>query len=165
MKKILATLFITVVLAAGSFAQSTVKVNPALETAMKKFIRAIETKNASVFLSFISRRDGLRIMNTIDQGENGNANRPAFQETLTYAKLSKDFAKKGGYYRDIFFKSKEDPDFYDAFAHRKEKWVLTAGNKFMLWDKDEKKPSNLIYLKWKKSGASWVVVEAARMIS
>jgi hypothetical protein len=165
MTKILATLFLLAALAVAGFAQTTVKANPALDAAMKKFIKAIETKNTAVFLSFISRKDGLRIMNTIEQGENGNADKPAFQETLTYAKLSKDFAKKGGYYRDIFIKSKEDPDFYDAFAHRKEKWVLTAGNKFMLWDKDEKKPSNLIYLKWKKSGATWIVVEAARMIS
>ena len=132
---------------------------------MKKFIRSIETKNTAVFLSFISRKDGLRIMNTIDQGEAGNADKPALEEALSYRKLSADFAKRGGYYRDIFIKSKEDPDFYDAFAHRKERWIPVAGNRFMLRDKAEGKLSNLIYLKWKKSGAAWTVVEAARMIS
>ena len=165
LKKLLITSSIIFAMAVCGFAQSTVKANPSLDAAMKKFIRSIETRNTAVFLSFISRKDGLRIMNTIDQGEAGNADKPAFQETLSYRKLSADFAKKGGYYQDIFIKSKEDPDFYDAFARRKEKWVLTAGNKFMLWDKSERKPSKYVYLKWKKVGAAWVVVEAARMIS
>jgi hypothetical protein len=165
MKRFFTITAIILAIAINSFAQSTVKANPSLDAAMKKFIHAIETKNTSVFLSFISRKDGLRIMNTIDQGEAGNADKPMLQETLSYKKLSGDFVKKGGYYRDIFIKSKEDPDFYDAFAHRKEKWVLTAGNKFMLWDKEEGKPGKFVYLKWKISGAAWVVVEAARMIS
>jgi hypothetical protein len=165
LKKLLTTSLIILALSAGSFAQSAVKATPSLDAAMKKFIRSIETKNTAVFLSFISRKDGLRIMNTIDQGEAGNADKPVLDSTLSYKKLAADFAKKGGYYRDIFIRSKEDPDFYDAFANRKEKWVLTEGNKFMLWDKTEKKPSNLVYLKWKKSGAAWVVVEVARMIS
>jgi hypothetical protein len=165
MKRLFITSLILLTLAICAPAQKAVTANPALEAAMKKFIHAVETKNTTVFLSFISRKDGLRIMNTIDQGENGNADKPAFQEMLSYRKLSADFAKKGGYYSDIFIKSKEDPDFYDAFARRKEKWVLTAGNKFMLWDKDEGKPDKFVYLKWKKVGASWKVVEAARMIS
>ncbi|HEV7645270.1 MAG TPA: hypothetical protein VGO50_15105 [Pyrinomonadaceae bacterium] len=165
MSKLFKVILIILVLAVCGFAQSTVKANPSLEATMKKFIRSIETKNTSVFLSFISRKDGLRIMNTIDQGEAGNADKPVLDSTLSYRKLSADLAKKGGYYRDIFIRSKEDPDFYDAFARRKEKWILTGGNKFMLWDKTERKPSNLVYLKWKKSGAAWVVIEAARMIS
>ncbi len=165
MTKIFIAVLITLALTLSVHSQTTVKAPTSLEAAMKKFIKSIETKNTSVFLSFISRKDGLRIMNTIDQGEAGNADKPMLDSTLSYRKLSADFAKRGGYYRDIFIKSKEDPDFYDAFAHRKEKWVPVEGGKFMLWDKAEGKPSNLVYLKWKKSGAAWMVVEAARMIS
>jgi hypothetical protein len=165
LKKIISTSLLILAAATFGFAQSTVKSDPALEAAMVKFVHAVETKNTAIFLSYISKTDGLRIMNTIDQGDAGNALKPVLTETVTYAKLSKDFAKRGGYYQDIFIKSKEDPDFYDNFAHRKEKWTLIEGDKFVPLDKTENKPIYYVYLKWKKVGGAWKVVEAARMIS
>lgn len=161
MKRIFTLTILLAALAVSSFAQA----DPTLLAAQTKFIKAVETKNTVVFLSFISKTDGLRIMNTIDQGELGANVKPVHEATLTHAALKKDFAKRGDHYKDIFVTSEVGPNFYDWFAKRKEKWTWHEGDKFMPFDRAEGKPLYVVYLKWKKEGTAWKVVEAARMIS
>ena len=83
----LVTLFFTV----NNFAQANAKQNAALEANMKKFISSIETKNTNVFLSFVSPTRGLTVMNTIDQGDAGNADKPVLDSKLEYKTLAADF--------------------------------------------------------------------------
>jgi hypothetical protein len=139
--------------------------NDALDAAMKKFISSIEKGNTTDFLSYISPDKGLTIMNTIDQGDEGNADRPMLDSTLTHKVLAADFKKKGELYQSMFEPSEDSPNFYDAFAKRTEKWVLVAGNKFQLVDADTGKPSNAFYVKWEKQGERWYVTEVGRLIS
>lgn len=150
------TLFFTV----NSFAQAD-----ALGANMKKFIGSIETKNTKVFLSFVSPTKGLTVMNTIDQGEAGNADKPVLDEKMEYKTLAADFKKKGEHYKSIFLPSPDSPNFYDAFAKRKEKWQLVEGDKFQIVDAETKQPSNAVYVKWEKIGEKWFVTEVGRMIS
>lgn len=157
----LIALFLTV----NNFAQTAAKQDAALEAQMKKFINSIETKNARTFLSFISPAKGLTVMNTIDQGEAGSAEKPVFDSKLQYKKLAADFKKKGEHYRDIFLPSPDSPNFNDGFAKRKGKWKLVEGNKFQIVDEETSKPSNAFYVKWEKEGKRWLVTEVGRMIS
>lgn len=152
-------------LAVNNFAQTNAKPNAALEAAMKKFISSIETKNTDVFLGYVSPAKGLTVMNTIDQGEAGNADKPLLDAKLEHKKLAADFRKKGDYYRDIFVPSPDSPNFYDGFAKRKEKWTLVEGDKFQLVDAETGKPSKAFYVKWEKLGTRWFVTEVGRMIS
>jgi len=156
--------FVLLALTACAYAQATEKAPTALDAAMKKFIGAIKTKNTPVFLSFISQTKGLTIMNTIDQGDAGNADKPMFDSKITYKKLSADLKGKRGVYSDMFKPSKEDPNFYDAFAGHTEKWLYTGNNTFMLAD-ETGQPSKVIYVKWAKEGTAWKAIEAGRMIS
>lgn len=157
----LVTLFFT----ANNFAQTGAKQNAALEANMKKFINSIETKNANVFLSFVSPTKGLTVMNTIDQGEAGNADKPMLDTKLEYKTLAADFKKKGENYKSIFLPSPDSPNFHDAFAKRTEKWQLVEGDKFQIVDAETKQPSNAVYVKWEKIGEKWFVTEVGRMIS
>ena len=165
MKRIFATTFALLILTVCGIAQTSTRTDAALEAEMKKFIKAIETKNTAVFLSYISPGKGLTIMNTIDQGEAGSVDKPALDWTRTYKKLAADFKKKGEYYRDIFNPSPDSPNFHDAFANRQEKWVLVEGNKFQLADSETGEPSNAFYVKWEKQGNRWYVTEVGRYIS
>lgn len=157
----LIALFLTV----NNFAQTGAKPNAALEAAMKKFINSIETKNTNVFLSFVSPAKGLTIMNTIDQGEAGNSDKPMLDSKLKYKKLYADFKKRGDYYENIFLPSPDSPSFHDGFAKRKEKWMLVENDKFQIVDAETGKPSNAFYVKWEKAGGCWFVTEVGRMIS
>ena len=164
-------LFLTVLLlavASVGFAQSKPKVDTGeltIEAAMKSFISSIETKNTAVFLNFVSPAKGLTIMNTIEQGEAGNADKPMLDSKLEYKKLAADFKKKSAYYQDIFLPSPDSPNFHDGFAKRKEKWKLVKGGKFQIVDADTGKPSNAFYVKLEKEGTRWFVTEIGRMIS
>lgn len=164
MKRNLAVIFSVLILAVGGFAQGTTE-NAALEAEMKKFIGSIEKGNTTVFLSYISPEKGLTIMNTIDQGEEGNMDKPMLDSKLTYKQLADDLKKKGELYQSIFSPSEDSPNFHDAFANREEKWVLVAGNKFQLVDAETGKPSNAFYVKWEKQGENWFVTEVGRLIS
>lgn len=165
MKKIITALFIVGVLSVFGFAQNNLKADASLEAAMTKFKNSIVKKQTSVFLSFISRTDGLTMMNTIDQGEAGNVDKPMFDSKLTYAALAADFKKKGENYRSIFVKSPDSPNFYDALTSYKGAWTLGADNKFMPLDPADKTPVREVYVKWKKEGNRWYAVEVGRMIS
>lgn len=132
---------------------------------MKNFINSIETKNTAVFLSFVSPTKGLTVMNTIDQGEAGNSDKPLLDSKLEYKKLAADFKKKGASYRDIFLPSPDSPNFHDGFAKRKEKWKLVKGDKFQIVDADTGKPSNAFYIKLEKTGERWFVTEDGRLVS
>lgn len=166
MRKIFYALsLIALLLTINNSAQTAAKQNVALEAQMKKFINSIETKNTVVFLGFVSPAKGLTVMNTIDQGEAGNMNKPMLDSKLQYKKLAADFKKKGDYYRDIFLPSPDSPNFHDGFAKRKEKWKLVEGNKFQLIDAETDKPSNAFYVKWEKEGTRWFVTEVGRFIS
>ncbi len=164
MRKHFATIFAVLGLAICGFAQTSTQ-NDALDPAMKEFIRSIETGNTTVFLSYISPDKGLAIMNTIDQGEEGNVDKPMLDSTLTHKKLAADFKKKGEHYQNIFKPSPDSPNFHDAFANRKEKWMLVADNKFQIVDSETSKPSNAFYVKWEKQGERWYVIEIGRYIS
>lgn len=164
MKKNLAVIFSVMILAMGGFAQASAD-NEALEAEMKKFIGSIEKGDTAVFLSYISPEKGLRIMNTIDQGEEGNMNNPMIDSTLTHKELAADLKAKGDLYQSMFRPSEDSPNFHDAFANREEKWVLVAGKKFQLVDAETGKPSNAFYVKWEKQGESWFVTEVGRLIS
>ena len=98
-------------------------------------------------------------MNTIDQGEAGNVDKPMLDSTRTYKKLVADFKKKGDFYQDIFVPSEDSPNFHDAFANREEKWLLVEGNKFQLVDSETGEASNAFYVKWEKQGKNWYVTE------
>ena len=165
MKKLFLTTVALLALTVCSYAQTSPKADASLESAMQRFINSIETKNTKVFLSYVSPAKGITVMNTIDQGETGNADKPVLDSKLTYKMLAADFKKKGEYYQDIFVSSEFSPDFHDAFANRKEKWSLGAGDKFMIIDETEGKPSNSLYVKWEKEDNRWVVVEVGRPIS
>jgi len=167
-------LFLTVLLlavASTGFAQSKTKAvdtnrdGLTIEAAMKNFINSIETKNTGVFLSFVSPTRGLTVMNTIDQGEAGNMDKPLLDSKLGYKKLTADFKKKGAYYQGIFLPSPDSPNFHDGFANRKEKWTLVKGDKFQIIDADTGKPSNAFYIKLEKEGTRWFVTEVGRLIS
>lgn len=161
-------LFLTVLLltvASVGFAQSKPKADQTIEAAMKNFINSIETKNTAVFLSFVSPTKGLTVMNTIDQGEAGNSDKPLLDSKLEYKKLAADFKKKGASYRDIFLQSPDSPNFHDGFAKRKEKWKLVKGDKFQIVDADTGKPSNAFYIKLEKTGERWFVTEVGRLVS
>ena len=163
-KCILLTVFFLAVASVG-FAQSKPKTDQTIEAAMKNFINSIETKNTGVFLSYVSPTKGLTVMNTIDQGEEGNMDKPLLDSKLEYKKLAADFKKKGTHYRDIFLPSPDSPNFHDGFAKRKEKWKLVNGDKFQLVDADTGKPSNSFYIKLEKAGDRWFVTEVGRLIS
>ena len=165
MKLIINAFFVLLAFTVGVYSQTTEKDDAALNTAMKSFINSIETKNTAVFLSFVSPTKGLTIMNTIDQGETGNADKPVFDSKLTVKKLAADFKKKGANYQDIFVPSEFDPNFHDVFAGRKEKWKLGADNKFMFIDEETGEASNQAYVKWEKENGRWYAVEVGRMIS
>ncbi len=166
MKKISVAVFALLILTIGSFGQTATKSDSALEAAMKKFIVSIETKNTKDFLGFISPTKGLTIMNTIDQGEAGNAANPMLDSKLSYKKLSADFKKKGELYKSMFMPSEDSPNFYDAFAKRTEKWTLGADNKFSLaGENDESATDSPFYVKWEMVGKKWYVTEVGRMIS
>lgn len=156
----LIALFFTV----SNFAQTGAKQNAALEAQMKKFTGSIEMKNTNVFLSFVSPAKGLTVMNTIDQGEAGNADKPVFDSKLEYKTLAADFKKKGENYKSIFLPSSDSPNFHDAFAGRKGKWKLVEGDKFQIID-ETGEPNNAFYVKWEKTGEKWFVTEVGRMIS
>lgn len=153
------------VLSVFGFAQNGMKADASLEAAMTKFKNSIVKKQSSVFLSFISPTDGLTIMNTIDQGDAGNADKPAFDSKLTYTELAADFKKKGDNYQSIFVKSPDSPNFYDAFSGYKGTWQLGEDNKFMPFDKTDKMLVKAVYVRWKKIGKRWYAVEVGRMIS
>ena len=104
-------------------------------------------------------------MNTIDQGEAGNADNPMLDSTRTYKKLAADFKKKGKFYKDIFVPSEDSPNFHDAFTNRKEKWKLVEGNKFQIIDDETGEPSNAFYIKWEKQDERWYATEVGRYIS
>jgi hypothetical protein len=163
-KCIFLTVFLLAVASVG-FAQPKPKTDQTIEAAMKNFINSIETKNTAVFLSYVSPTKGLTVMNTIDQGEEGNEDKPMLDSKLEYKKLAADFKKKGTHYRDIFLPSPDSPNFHDGFAKRKEKWKLVNGDKFQLVDADTGKPSNAFYIKLEKSGDRWFVTEVGRLIS
>lgn len=163
MKKLTTAIFTLLILTVCGFAQASAKTEASLDAAMRKFIGSVGTKNTAVFLSFISPAKGLIVMNTIDQNA-GNADNPVLDAKLSYKTLAADFKRKRGTYRDIFVPSPDSPNFYDAFANRKQKWSLGDGNKFMLIDEDGK-PSNLRYVKWVKEGNRWIVTEVGRQIS
>ena len=163
-KCILLTVFFLAVASVG-FAQSKPKTDQTIEAAMKNFINSIETKNTGVFLSYVSPTKGLTVMNTIDQGEEGNMDKPLLDSKLEYKKLAADFKKKGTHYRDIFLPSPDSPNFHDGFAKRKEKWKLAGGDKFQLVDAETGKPGNAFYIKLEKAGDRWVVTEVGRLIS
>ncbi len=161
-------LFLTALLlavASVGFAQPKPKAEQTIEAAMKGFIKSIETKNTAGFLSYVSPTKGLTVMNTIDQGEEGNADKPMLDSKLEYKKLAADFKKKGAHYQDIFLMSPDSPNFHDGFAKRKEKWKLVDGDKFQIVDADTGKPSNNFYIKLEKSGERWFVTEVGRLIS
>ena len=165
MRKIFYALSLIAMLTINNFAQTGAKPNAALEAQMKKFINSIETKNTGVFLGFVSPAKGLTIMNTIDQGEAGNVDKPMLDSKLEYKKLAADFRKKGEHYRDIFLPSPDSPNFHDGFVRRKGKWMLVEGGKFQILDAETGKPSNAFYVKWEKVGTRWFVTEVGRMIS
>jgi hypothetical protein len=164
MKRNLAVIFSVMILTIGGFAQASAE-NAALEAEMKKFIGSIEKGDTAVFLSYISPEKGLTIMNTIDQGEEGNMDKPVLDSKLAYKELADDLKKKGELYQSMFKPSEDSPNFYDAFAKREEKWVLVAGNKFQLVDAETGKPNNAFYVKWEKQGENWYVTEVGRLIS
>ncbi|MBX3293026.1 MAG: hypothetical protein KF881_09075 [Acidobacteria bacterium] len=164
MKKNIAVILSVMILAMGGFAQASAE-NAALEAEMKKFIGSIEKGDTAVFMSYISPDKGLTIMNTIDQGEEGNMDKPMLDSTLTHKELAADLKAKGELYRSIFKPSEDSPNFHDAFANREEKWMLVAGNKFQLIDAETGKPSNAFYVKWEKHGENWYVTEVGRLIS
>ena len=163
-KCILLTVVLLAVASVG-FAQSKPKTDQTIEAAMKNFINSIETKNTGVFLSYVSPTKGLTVMNTIDQGEEGNMDKPLLDSKLEYKKLAADFKKKGTHYRDIFLPSPDSPNFHDGFANRKEKWKLVNGDKFQLVDAETGKPGNAFYIKLEKAGDRWFVTEVGRLIS
>ena len=165
MKKLITTTFILFALTVCGYAQTSTKADAALEAAMQKFINSIETKNTIVFLSFVSPAKGITVMNTIDQGDAGNAEKPMLDSKLAYKMLAADFKKKGEFYQDIFLPSEFSPNFYEAFANRKEKWLLGAGNKFRIVDAETGTPSNMLYVRWEKEENRWTVVEIGRPIS
>lgn len=161
MKTILLTFIALLVFAGGAAAQT----DAALDAAMRDFISAIETKNTARFLSFVSPAKGLTVMNTIDQGEAGNADKPMLDSKLTSKKLAADFKKKGELYKSIFAASPDSPNFYDAFANRRGKWTSDANYKFTLNDETSEMPTQALYVRWEKSGAKWYAVEVGRPIS
>ena len=147
------------------FAQAKTSADLTIDSARKNFINAIETKNTSAFLRYVSPTKGLTIMNTIDQGQQGNVDKPTLDSKLEYKMLDADFKKKGTHYQDIFLPSPDSPNFHEAFANRKEKWKLVKVDKFQLVDAETGKPSNAFYIKFDKSGARWFVTEVGRLIS
>lgn len=162
MKKLLPAVLLMCVFVMSANAQPAA--DKSLDAAMKNFVASVNRKNTTTFLNYISKTKGLTIMNTIDQGEAGNADKPMFVETIKYTKLAADFKKKGGHYQDIFVKSEYDPNFYDNFSSLKTKWKNVGNNVFMPLD-ETGAVSKLNFVKWEKQNGRWVVYEVGRMIS
>ena len=165
MKKLIAATFAFLIFTGCGFAQTSSKNTAELEASMEKFINSIKTKNTEVFLSYISPDKGLNIMNTIDQGEAGNADNPMFDSNRSYKDLAADFKKKGEFYQDMFETAEYNSSFYDAFSDRQAEWQLVKGNKFQLIDQMTNKPTNAFYVKWEKQGDRWYATEVGRYIS
>ena len=165
MKKLFFATLMLCALAAVGFAQAQKKADNSLVTAMEKFRTAIVKKDSTTVLGFISSKKGLTIMNTIDQGEAGNADKPMLSEKIAYKTLAADFKKKGEHYQNFFSQSEFGPSFYDNVLSFKGKWTTASDNKFMPIDETDKKPVKELYVKWTKEGESWKVTEIGRMIS
>ena len=164
MKKSLFAVCLLLALTALSFAQEQKKTDAALIDAMAKFKTAITKKDTAAFLSLVSRTRGLTIMNTIDQGEAGNVDKPMLDSKIKYATLAADFKKKGDRYANFFMQSEFAPSFYDQFTGYKGEWQFDGKNKFMPTGEDQK-PVRELYLKWEKEGKKWVVTEIGMFIS
>lgn len=111
MKKLLFVSYLLLTLISLAFAQNPQKADATLSASLAKFRKAITQKDTATFLSFISRTKGLKIMNTIDQGELGNADKPMLDSKLKYATLVSDFKKRGDNYKNFFMKSDVAPSF------------------------------------------------------
>lgn len=147
-----------------SFAQEHKKADADLAEAMENFRSAITNKDTAAFLGLVSRTKGISIMNTIDQGEEGNAERPMLDVNLRHALLVADFKKKGEHYANFFNVSEMAPSFYDQFIEHKGDWRFDGKGKFMPIG-DDGKPVKEMFVKWEKIDGKWFAVEVGIMIS
>ena len=135
-----------------------------LELAMKKFVRAIKTGDANLFLSLVSKSSGVKQMNTIS---------PRLESlgSFQYDELVNDFHQKREVYRQ-FFKpgdvnsESEDTTYFDMIKSlRQGRWVNVGQDTLVPALAVPFLGRHALYIKWQKIGNQWFLKEVGRPVS
>ena len=124
----------------------------ALSAAMRKLIRAMRTRNTSLFLSLFSRSRPFFHLNPMNVGS-----KKYFRNSISYARLTRDVKKKGELYW-LLIERADNGDF-DAFVDNfpdDKMWTSVTGNKFV--PRGEGLTSHT-FVRWRREGARWVIDE------
>lgn len=134
-----------------------------LDLAMKNFVKAVETGDTTLFLSFVSKSSGVNEVNTIDSSHLSNL------DTLQYAKLANDFKIKGfNYYREFFrpgdvHSENEDVIFFDIIkAVKQGRWLNIGHDTFVPALVHPFLGRRGLYIRWQKNGSHWMLKEIGR---
>lgn len=124
----------------------------ALSAAMRKLIRAMRTRNTSLFLSLFSRSRPFFHLNPMNVGS-----KKYFRNPISYARLTRDLKNKGELYW-LLIERADNGDF-DAFVDNfpdNKMWTSFRGNKFV--PRGEHFTSHT-YVRWRREGDRWVIAE------
>lgn len=124
----------------------------ALSAAMRKLIRAMRTRNTSLFLSLFSRTRPFFHLNPMNVGS-----KKYFRDSISYARLTRDVKTKGELYWLLL--ERADNGSYDAFVDNfpnDTMWTSVTGNKFV--PHGEPLTSHT-YVRWRREGDRWVIAE------
>lgn len=117
-----------------------------VETAMRKFIDALKTKDVAAFLSLFSRSRFFYANNPLN----------VTRITVPYSELENDLKKKEGWYLTYLGGGGLDA-FIDNIGDG-EMWLHVGGAKFVQPGSDAE---SYTYVKWRKEGGKWVIDEIA----
>lgn len=117
-----------------------------VETAMRKFIDALKTKDVAAFLSLFSRSRFIYANNPLN----------VTRITVPYSELENDLRKKGDWYLTYFGGGGLDA-FIDNIGDG-EMWLRVGGPKFVPPGSDAESAT---YVRWRKEGGKWVIDEIA----
>jgi len=122
-----------------------------LSAAMGKLIRALRTRNTSLFLSLFSRTRPFYHLNPMNVGSKKH-----FRDTITYARLSRDVKNKDDLYWLLL--ERADNGNYDAFVDNfpDDAMWISVKNKFV---PPGAELTSHIYVRWRKEGVRWVIDE------
>lgn len=135
--------------------------------AMNKFIRAMETGDIALFLSFVSKQSGVKEMNTIDSRHLSRI------DTLKYTPLAAEFRlkQKRGHYREFFQPGDvnsefEDTTYFDMIKSvRQGRWVNVDHDTFIPALGVPWLGRHALYVKWQRIGSRWFLKEIGRPVS
>ena len=123
-----------------------------LSAAMRKLIRALRTRDTSLFLSLFSRTRPFFHLNPMNVGS-----KKYFRDSISYARLTRDVKEKGQLYWLLL--ERADNGNYDSFVDNfpdDGMWTSVKGNKFVPRDQP---PTSHTFVRWRREGARWVIDE------